>query len=99
MRTLCIFLLIQIFACGTANAIVFGPTNFDLFGYPDPKCSEPVVPYVRDEYSVTMFNLEFETYKQCIKAYLDGAKNDRERILEKYNEIIDKYNMFIRSIR
>ena len=82
-----------------AHALVFGPSNFSFGGYEEPSCYDPYVPYGGDSTSWELFKLDLETYTQCIKDYLEGAKNDRDRITEKMNEVIDDYNNFINSIR
>lgn len=77
---------------------VYGETNFDFLGYPDPSCSEPFVPYGGDSASWKIFKIEFEEYARCIERYLEGAQNDQKRIIEKANEVIDGYNLFVNSI-
>ena len=102
MKKLCVSVVVMVvFGLGgkAIGAVAFGPTNFDAFGYPDPKCYEPVVPYDRSEYAINAFNSEFLTYKECIRRYLEAATNDRQHILEKHNEIVDQYNRFVRTIR
>jgi len=93
------FLLIQILTYSTSNALVFGPTNFDLFGYPSHKCYKLSIPYNRDNMSIMLFEQELATYKRCIEEYVKGADNDMERISEESNKAVNEYNNFIRSIR
>jgi len=91
-------LLVNVVNGVIASAFVIGPSNFISLGYPDHNCHKPVIPYSRDSFSVSMFKMELENYMRCINNYVDAAKNDRARIIEKSNEAVDEYNDFIRSI-
>lgn len=81
-----------------AQAAVFGSSN--MYGsYPSPSCREPYVPLGNDRFSRETFYRELEEYTRCIEDYIEGAKNDRERILEQINNAVDDYNRFVRSLQ
>lgn len=79
---------------GGALAYVYGDTNFDFAGYPDPTCHKPVKPYrplpgagrfaiQSYNFEVDRYNLDLEAYNRCIRQYVEAAQNDMERIKEK----------------
>ncbi len=74
-----------------ALALVFGSSNLGIFGYPDHTCSKPYKPYsFTTQWEVDSFNAELTTYYKCIDEYVDAAKNDIDRIIEKANEAVDE---------
>ena len=77
----------------------YGSSNLDVFGYPDPDCHEPIIPYDRSEYAIDAFNMELNSYRMCIEQYLEAAKNDQQMIMEKHNEVVNRYNRFVRTIQ
>ena len=84
---------------GQAGAAVYGSSNLGYRGYPEPDCIQPVPPYSRESWAWRAFQSELEMYKMCIQDYVEAAENDRRRVLERANEAIDDYNMFIQSLR
>lgn len=86
------------FACSTlaatpALALVFGGSNLGIFGYPDHTCSKPYKPYsFTAQWEVDQFNSELTAYYSCIDEYVENAKNDIDRIIEKANEAVDDVN-------
>jgi hypothetical protein len=94
LLTLALFLL----GAGNASAFVIGGTNLGFSGYPDNTCSKPIKP-IYSGYDPTGYNIEVDTYNtqyrlyiSCINEYLDNAKNDIERIKDKYKEAVDNAN-------
>ncbi|MCA3562444.1 MAG: hypothetical protein IOC82_15585 [Aestuariivirga sp.] len=82
-----------VLASGTANALVFGGSNLGVLGYPKHTCSAPSKPYdLSDEYAVNRYNSDLDYYIDCIKAYVENAKNDIERINESANDAIREAN-------
>lgn len=84
-----------------ASAIVIGDTNLGIMGYPEPQCTKPMKPtkpysfsssYEVDSYNsqVRFYNLELDSYVQCIRRYLDAANSDIERIKEKMDEAVKR---------
>jgi len=85
-------------------AMVFGGSNLGLFGYPSHTCSppysKPVKPYsFTDQWQIDQYNSEVEDYnyemqsfRDCIRSYVDNAKNDIKRIKKKANEAINEAN-------
>ena len=97
MKKFAAAVVVALFFPVSLNAFVVGPSNFDFIDYPDHKCSQPWKPYSSDSYARDRFKYEVEEYRDCIKKYVEAAKNDREHITEKANKAIDEFNYFIRS--
>ncbi len=77
----------------SAYAMVFGGSNLDLLGYPKPNCTKPYRPSsFSDQYELDNYKSEYDTYIQCIKTYVDNAKNDIERIRESANDAVKEAN-------
>ncbi|TSK09110.1 MAG: hypothetical protein FPO08_07395 [Geobacter sp.] len=98
MKTTRWVIVAVLLVASTANAFVIGGSNLGFSGYPDHSCDKPTPPHTplyRDELSVTMYNTDverynrdLETYIDCIKTYLENARNDIQRIEEKYDETV-----------
>lgn len=98
------FILFWIWVPAGAIAIVFGGSNLGMFGYPGHTCtppySKPFKPYKfysqgdvdLYNYQVENYNRQRRSYLNCIREYVDNAKNDIERIREKTNEAINEAN-------
>ena len=76
-----------------AKAMVYGGSNLGLFGYPDHTCVAPYKPYsFTSQEQLDSYKWEFEEFTDCIREYVDNAKNDIERIKIKANNAIDEAN-------
>lgn len=102
-RTLVFGLTLAVLAAGASGqawgAMIFGPSNFDMFGYPKPKCYAPSPPYSDDDWAWTNFKSEVESYRMCIERYVEAADNDIRLIREQANEAVQEYNYFIRTLQ
>lgn len=88
-----------LFAPQRGFAFTIGSTNFDFLGYPKHKCNQPYIPHGRDKYAWEMFKISLDEYTECIRLYVEAAKNDQERIAEEANKAVDEHNAFVNSIR
>jgi hypothetical protein len=82
--------------CG---AIVIGDTNFELLGYADHNCYQPMLPYDDDSYAWEAFERQVDDYRSCIERYVKAADNDRLRIQEKSQGAIREFNSFVESVQ
>lgn len=81
-----------------ADAIVLGPSNLSLLGYPDHRCYEPRVPYSNDDYAWDSFRGDAEEYVDCINDYVEAGNNDMRRIREAQQDALNEANAFISRI-
>lgn len=107
-RSKIVLLLAGIMLCSTSVALgfIFGPTNLDMFGYPEfaKKHYAPSTPYSRDTYSMENYRHEVERYREDARKYIEAADNDIRRIEEAKaqairdaNNAVEQYNRFIRG--
>mgnify|MGYP007088018268 CR=1 FL=1 len=92
------FFLSVLFLLLSSNlaAAYYGASNLGYSGYPSHSCREPTQPLSDDSYLWQSFIGEVEIYERCINDYVEAAKNDQKRIVEKANEAVNDYNSFVR---
>lgn len=74
-------------------AIVFGGTNLGFLGYPKHTCSKPYKPYsFSGQYEVESYTHQYENFIECIKTYVENARNDISRIRESSNDAVSEAN-------
>ena len=91
------FAMVTILNTETPHAY-WGDSNL-FSSYPDHNCRKPHIPYQIESYEVESLKYEIERYRTCVKNYIESAENDRNRILEKENDLIREFNNFINSVR
>ena len=91
LKLIPLFILGLFFSSNIAGAFVFGSSNLGMFGYPDHTCTKPFKPYSFDsQYEVDNYNLEVQMYVDCINDYVEAARNDIDRIVEKANQAVSE---------
>jgi hypothetical protein len=91
--------LCSVLVTGTASAIVFGPSNLPLMGYPDPRCYAPSPPYSNDQYAWESFRSDANQYIDCVNEYVEAGNNDIERIQEAQQDALREADAFVSRIR
>ncbi len=91
--------LVSTYLTGTAFAIVFGPSNLPLMGYPDHRCYAPSRPYSNDRYAWDNFRDDANQYIDCINDYVEAGNNDIRRIQDAQRDALNEADAFASSIR
>lgn len=82
-------------------------SNFDYGGYPSFDAYRPTPPSVFigdvEEYQLTCYRNEVESFQNEAEEYINNAENDIESIqnaaeeaIDEVNSVVDEYNSFIR---
>lgn len=90
--------LFSVLITGTAMAIVIGPSNLPIFGYPDHHCHEPSAPYSNDRYAWEGFRSDANQYIDCINEYVEAGNNDILRIQVSQQQALREADSFISRV-
>ncbi|HYD86238.1 MAG TPA: hypothetical protein VEA80_02075 [Vitreimonas sp.] len=90
--------LFSTFITGTAAALVFGPSNLSMMGYPDHRCYAPSRPYSDDRYAWESFRADANNYIDCINEYVEAGNNDIRRIQDSQRDALTEADSFVSRI-
>jgi hypothetical protein len=85
--------------CVSATALVFGPSNLSLMGYPEHRCMQPRIPYSDDQYLWDSFRRQALEYVDCVDRYVAAGNNDIRAIQDAQREATNEADSFVQSIR
>lgn len=95
LKQMILVALFSVFITGTAAALVFGPSNLPLMGYPDHRCYAPSRPYSDDRYAWESFRADANRYIDCINEYVEAGNNDIRRIQDAQRDALTEADSFV----
>lgn len=97
------FLFISCLASASLGYFVGGGSNLVGYRYPAFNAFEPSKPFAKDDFSLNRYKDQVQDFRDEAEQYIENAKNDIKRIqaemgtaIDITNEVVDKYNSFIR---